>query len=74
MASVTQGGINLLIWTAVFTVLDLLAIGLRFWAARIIRRQLYADDYLIVFSWVGPPANHLDRGHRALTRSLLAFR
>ncbi|KAK4160557.1 hypothetical protein QBC43DRAFT_112196 [Cladorrhinum sp. PSN259] len=51
-ASVTQGGINLLIWTIVFTVLDAGAIGLRFLAARIIRRQLFADDYLIILSWV----------------------
>ncbi|KAI1431262.1 integral membrane protein [Xylaria sp. CBS 124048] len=50
MASVTQGGINLLIWTIVFTALDVLFIILRFWAARIIRRPLYLDDWFILIS------------------------
>lgn len=56
MASVTREGINLLIWTIVFTVLDLVALGLCFLAAHLTRRQLYADDYLIVFSWVSLPS------------------
>ncbi|KAI1819125.1 integral membrane protein [Xylaria intraflava] len=50
MASVTQGGINLLIWTIVFTLLDLFFIALRFWAARLSRRDLYLDDYFILLA------------------------
>ncbi|KAI0202860.1 integral membrane protein [Astrocystis sublimbata] len=50
MATVTQGGINLLIWTIVFTILDIIFIILRFWAARIIRRSILADDYFILVS------------------------
>jgi hypothetical protein len=42
--------INLLIWMIVFTILDALLVGLRFWAAFMTRRAIYADDYLIVFS------------------------
>jgi hypothetical protein len=52
MESHTQGSINLLIWTIVFTILDVLFVLLRFLAAHLIRRRLYADDYFIVFSLV----------------------
>lgn len=52
MAVTTQGGINLLIWTIVFTILDSLFVFLRFWAAHIIKRPIYIDDYLIVLSLV----------------------
>lgn len=47
-----QSAINLLIWTVPFTILDALFVGLRFWAARIVRRKLAADDYLIVISLI----------------------
>ncbi|KAK4185894.1 hypothetical protein QBC35DRAFT_502750 [Podospora australis] len=50
-AKVTQGGINLLVWAIVFTILDALALTLRFLAARIIRRRLTWDDYFILVSW-----------------------
>ncbi|TAQ86931.1 hypothetical protein B7494_g4738 [Chlorociboria aeruginascens] len=50
MAPPTQAAINLFIWTIVFTVLDVVFVLLRFLAARLIHRRLYADDYLIVFS------------------------
>ncbi|KAI0890643.1 uncharacterized protein GGS22DRAFT_183988 [Annulohypoxylon maeteangense] len=50
MAPVTRGGINLLIWTIVFTILDVFFVFLRFLAARLVKRKLAADDYLIIFS------------------------
>ncbi|KAF7531607.1 hypothetical protein G7054_g8692 [Neopestalotiopsis clavispora] len=50
MTTATHSGINLLIWIVVFTVLDVLFVLLRFWAARLIHRQLSADDYLIIFA------------------------
>ncbi|KUI64409.1 hypothetical protein VM1G_11205 [Cytospora mali] len=52
MADTTQGGINLLIWTIVFTIIDSLFVFLRFWAARLIQRRIYADDYLIVVALI----------------------
>ncbi|ROW06273.1 hypothetical protein VPNG_08074 [Cytospora leucostoma] len=52
MANTTQGGINLLIWTVVFTILDGLFVFLRFWAARLIHRPIYADDYFIVVALI----------------------
>lgn len=48
----TKGGIDLLIWTIVFTIVDGLFVFLRFWAAHLIKRRIYADDYLIVFALV----------------------
>ncbi|KAI0896944.1 hypothetical protein F4806DRAFT_415384 [Annulohypoxylon nitens] len=50
MASVTKAGINLLIWTIVFTILDIFFVFLRFFAARLVKRKLAPDDYFIVFS------------------------
>ncbi|KAI4858537.1 hypothetical protein F4820DRAFT_442286 [Hypoxylon rubiginosum] len=48
----TKGGIDLLIWTIVFTIVDGLFVFLRFWAAHLIKRRIYADDYLIVFALI----------------------
>ncbi|GAP85606.1 putative integral membrane protein [Rosellinia necatrix] len=50
MATVTQGGINLIIWTIVFTILDLIFVFLRFWSARLIGRRIQLDDYFILVS------------------------
>lgn len=44
--------IKLLVWAIVFTVLDILFLALRFWAALIIRRKISADDYFVVLSCV----------------------
>jgi hypothetical protein len=52
MSSPTQEAINLLIWTIIFTLLDVLFVCLRFLAARLSYRKLYTDDYLIVFAMV----------------------
>ncbi|KAL6861929.1 hypothetical protein J3F83DRAFT_746202 [Trichoderma novae-zelandiae] len=43
-------GIQLLIWLCVFTVLCIVFIGLRFWAAAISRRRLFPDDAMVVFA------------------------
>ncbi|KAI1270206.1 hypothetical protein F5Y18DRAFT_6838 [Xylariaceae sp. FL1019] len=48
MASVTQDGINLIIWTIVFTLLDVVFVILRFYAARLIGRRVLADDHFIL--------------------------
>lgn len=45
-------GIDLLVWVVVFTSLCIIFLSLRFWAARLIKRTLYLDDYLIVFAFV----------------------
>ena len=45
-------GIDLIIWQAVFTVLITAVVICRFWAARIKRRALRIDDYLVVLSYV----------------------
>ena len=52
MTSPTHGAINLLIWTIVFTILDVIFVFLRFLAAHLTGRPLYADDYFIIFALV----------------------
>ncbi|KAK2591114.1 hypothetical protein QQS21_011202 [Conoideocrella luteorostrata] len=47
-----QNAVNLFIWAIVFTPLDIFFVGLRFWAARLVRRKISADDYLIVLSMI----------------------
>lgn len=43
-------GIHLLIWLCVFTVVCIVIISLRFWAAAIARRRIFPDDAMIVFA------------------------
>ncbi|KAF6811047.1 integral membrane protein [Colletotrichum sojae] len=44
-------GIGLLVWIVVFTIVDAVALGLRFWAAKIMRRGFYWDDGMIGFAF-----------------------
>ncbi|KAJ3952195.1 hypothetical protein N0V92_011372 [Colletotrichum tropicale] len=44
-------GIGLLVWIVVFTVIDAVALALRFWAGRIMRRGFYWDDGMIGFAF-----------------------
>lgn len=50
--SVGARGIHLLIWLCVFTVLCIVFISLRFWAAAKAGRKLYLDDGLVVLALV----------------------
>lgn len=52
MAFISSNGETLLVWIIVFTVICNIVLGLRFWAARIMKRHLMADDYLVVFAWL----------------------
>lgn len=57
--ALAQPGINLLVWTIFFSVLDTIFVLLRFLAAYLIRRKIYADDYFIVLSFVSGPIAYL---------------
>lgn len=50
--SAGKRGIDLLIWLCVFTVVCVIIISLRFWAAAISRRRIFPDDAMIVFALV----------------------
>jgi hypothetical protein len=50
--SAGKRGIDLLIWVCVFTVVCIVFISLRFWAAAIARRRIFPDDAMIVFALV----------------------
>lgn len=50
--SAGKRGIDLLIWVCVFTVVCMIFIALRFWAAAIARRRIFPDDAMIVFALV----------------------
>lgn len=45
---ISHRGRALIIWATIFTFLDIVTLGLRFYTLRIQRRSLRADDYLIV--------------------------
>lgn len=53
--ALAQPGINLLVWTIIFSVLDAIFVFLRFLAAYLTRRKISADDYFIVLSFVSHP-------------------
>ncbi len=45
-------GISLLVWMVVFTIIITTVVALRFLAARVKRRALRPDDYMIVVAYV----------------------
>ncbi|PWY84976.1 hypothetical protein BO70DRAFT_428556 [Aspergillus heteromorphus CBS 117.55] len=51
MGTVSPGGLKLMIWMIVFTVLTTVVLGLRLWAIRVKRRAFKLHDYLILLAY-----------------------
>lgn len=70
MADITSRGIHLFICIIAFTVICIIILLLRFWAARLIRRSFYLDDFAIVFAFV----SSLQSGHSSARSSVFSRR
>jgi len=50
---------SLLAWIVSFSILCAVCIVLRFWSAGIQKRKYYADDFLVLVTYVGDASIHL---------------
>ena len=64
----SRQGTSLLIWMVVFTIVITVVVYCRFLAARIQRRDLRPDDYLIVAAYVSAEASSLPARQRIANR------
>lgn len=68
MSNTTPQGVDFFICIIVFTVICSVFLGLRIWAAQIVRRPLYLDDGLVAFAFVScAPSDYLPQHSNVVT-------